>query len=211
MYVTVTGEGRDVSMPGEAPRMQFTASLKLKKDSKELKEFQAKLEKIWEEYKAVEPLAKGTLTYGSRSKCSGIKPVMVEVDDKTDIDPETDKVRKVESDEVLITAKTNTTYPKGNPKVVRIYAPQADGNGLPIMADVTEKIAKASWSIGNGSLGILHIDVVPNTIGGKAKLTFYLVAVQLSKLVKYEGDAVELVPPSEDDVPVALDDDIPEI
>ncbi len=191
-YLFVTGEGRDTSMPGEAENMAFMANVVLKKGSAELQSFKHELEKIWTDYKAVEPQAKGTLTYGRMSKCSGIKDISVEVDDKSDIDPETDKVRRVETDEVMVTFKTSTTWPDGKAKVVNKYANRKDAEGKLYAADVTKLVDAATWTIGNESTGILHGLVMGNTTGGKAKLTLLLTAVQLGKLVKYTGSTEEV-------------------
>jgi len=198
-YVIIDGEGRDNSMPGEDPHMQYTASAVYHKDSEELKELKAKLEEIWEAYKAEETTARGTLTYGRLSKCAAVRTITEEVEDKSDIDPETDKVRRVDTDYVMVSARTNVAWPDGNKKVVKVFATQKDAEGKPYVADVTDKVTAAPWSIGNDSEGILHVEFKGNTIGGKAKLTAYLQAVQLTKLVKYEGDQVELVAASEED------------
>ena len=191
-YVTVTGEGRDTSMPGETASMNFLANVVLKKNSPELKAFKATLEKIWDAYKAVEPQAKGTITYGRMSKCAGIKDITVEVEDKNDIDPETDKVRRVDTDEVMVTFKTSTTWPDGKDKVVKKYANRKDAEGKLYAAEVTKLVDDATWTIGNGSTGILHGIVMGNTTGGKAKLTLLLTAVQLGNLVKYSGDVEDV-------------------
>ncbi len=215
-YVMITGEGKNNAMKGEEPSMQFVASVKYHKDSTELSELKAKLTTIWDEYKTTEHSAKGTLSYGRLSKCAGVKPITVEVEDKSDIDPETEKVRRVETDYVMVSAKTNVAWPDGNLKVVDVYANQKDASGKIYAGKVTDKINAAAWTIGNDSTGILHLEVKGNTIGGKAKLTFYLQAVQLVKLIKYTGGDVEVVATPEEETDfgedeIATTEEMPEV
>ena len=175
-WVFITGEGRNNAMPGEEPRMQYTASVLVEANSPEHKAFQAQIDTEWKRYKD---------QFGVKGlpKTNGMKTFMVESDDKKDIDPATEKVRKVDSGKVLITFKTNTTWPDGNSQVVKIF----DGKGR----DVTVAVHAAGWSIGDESTGIIHGTAIGNNVGGTHKVTLYLSAVQLAKLVKYEGSSVD--------------------
>ena len=173
-YVFITGEGRNQAMPGEDARMQFVASLELTKDSKEHKALLAEIDKEWVAYKE-----KNGLKPAQQPKTNGIKPVM-------------DKETGAETDKVLVTFKTDTKWKDGKAQVVKVYANQLDANGKPYAADITDKVQNAPWSIGSGSTGIIHGSASGNNVGGAHKVTLYLTAVQLAKLIKYEGTAIEL-------------------
>lgn len=177
MYINITGEGKNTAMPGEAARMCFVVSLKLKKDSEEHKAVQGIINEEWKRYCA-ETGTKG------RPKTTGIKPVMVPelVDGKPKLD-EYGAVVKVESDEVLVNFSTGTKWTSGEAQVVKVF----DNKGN----DVTVAIQRAQWKIGNGSKGIVHGMAMGNSVGGTAKVSLYLSAIQLSKLVKYEGDTID--------------------
>lgn len=175
-YVFVTGDGRNGAMPGEPENMIYSASCIMKKDSPEHKALVSELTKVWDDYKVSDPDAKGTL------KTAAIKPVMVD-DPSGEIDPETEKVKKIPTDEVIVTFKTGVKWPDGNKKVIKKF--DHKGN------DITVAIDNAQWSIGEGSTGIIHGIAEGNKTGGKHKVTLYLQAVQLAKLIKYEGDSVD--------------------
>ena len=177
MYINITGEGKNTAMPGEPARMCFVVSLKLKKDSEEHKAIKGVIDEEWKRYCA-ETGTKG------RPKTTGIKPVMVPkvVDGKPELD-EYGATVKVESDEVLVNFSTGTKWASGEPQVVKVF----DNKGN----DVTVAIQKAPWKIGNGSKGVVHGMASGNSVGGTAKVSLYLSAVQLAKLVKYEGDTID--------------------
>ena len=174
-YVFITGEGRNNAMPGEEPRMQFVASICVPKDGEAHKHFKAQIDSEWKRYKE---------EFGVKGlpKSNGIKDELQKDPDGT-IDPETEEVRKVPTGNVLITFKTNTKWPDGNPQVVKVF----DRKG----ANITEAVHAADWGIGEGSVGIIHGSAIGNNIGGTHKVTLYLSAVQLAKLVKYEGSDIE--------------------
>jgi len=167
-YVFIKGEGRNNAMQGEEPRMQFVASAVVKKDSEEYKYFKTQIDTEWKKYKE-EFGAKGA------PKTNGMKPIMVN-DPKGTIDPDTEEIAKVDSGDVLITFKTNVAWPDGKPQVVKVF----DGKG----ADITTAVSAAEWYIGEGSTGIIHGVAQGNNAGGTHKVTLYLTAVQLAKLVK---------------------------
>jgi len=166
MYTFITGEGRDQAMPGEAPRMQYVCSLLLKKDSAEHKALLKTIDAEWDAYKTT-----AGLKPAQRPKTNGIKVVL-------------DKETGEETDDLLVTFKTNTKWKDGKQQVIKVF----DHKG----ADITQAVHSADWSIGNGSTGIVHGTAQGNGIGGAHKVTLYLTAVQLAKLEKYEGTAIEV-------------------
>lgn len=188
-YVFITGEGRNQAMPGEKERMMYVASLELIKDSKEHKALLAEINKEWDAYKE-----KNGLKPAQLPKTNGIKPVL-------------NKETGAETDKVLVTFKTDTKWKGGKPQVIKVF----DSKGK----DITEAVHAAQWTIGNGSTGVLHGSAVGNNVGGAHKVTLYLTAVQLAKLVKYEGAAIELDELDGEDIDlgdgVAAIDETPEL
>lgn len=190
LYVFITGEGRDQAMPGEEPRMQYVCSLKLKKDSAQHKALLADIDKEWEAYKAT-----AGLKPAQKPKTNGIKVIL-------------DKDTGEETDEVLVTFKTNTKWKDGKQQVIKVF----DHKG----ADITQAVHAADWSIGNESTGVIHGTAVGNGIGGAHKVTLYLTAVQIAKLIKYEGTALEVDELEGEDLDLgdavsALEDEAPEL
>ena len=174
-YVFITGEGRNNAQKGAEPKFQFVASLLVDKDGAVHKDFQGQIDAEWARYKA---------EYGVKGlpKSTGMKDEMVK-DPSGVIDPATEEVRKIPSGKVLITFKTNIKWPDGGDQVIKVF----DGKGT----DITKAVHAADWSIGNGSTGILHGTAMGNNVGGDHKVTLYLSAVQIAKLVKYEGTEVD--------------------
>lgn len=166
IYVFITGEGRNQAMPGEEQRMQYVASLKLKRGSKEHKALVETIDTEWEAYKAT-----AGLKPAQKPKTNGIKII-------------TDKDTGEETDEVLVTFKTATKWKDGKQQVVKVF----DNKGT----DITQAVHAADWSIGNDSTGVIHGTAQGNGIGGAHKVTLYLTAVQIAKLTKYEGAALEV-------------------
>jgi hypothetical protein len=196
MYVTITGDGRNGAMKGQPENMQFMASIILKKDSAEFKAFKANLDDIWKVY-ATSMGVKGA------PKSNGIKPVTINSDELD----EYGTPKKIETDEVIITFKTGITWPDGKAKVIDVFQPSG--------SKCTDAIHKADWSIGNGTIGIIHGMASPNDIGGTHKISLYLSAVQFAgDLVKYTGGSVDAdaIDGAEDiALDLDLDTDIPEI
>lgn len=181
-YVFITGEGKNNAMKGEDPRMQYVASLCVPKDGEVHKAFHKLVYEEWERYKK-EHRVKGRPALNKNGEpMDGIK-IEKQKDPKGEIDPQTEEVRMVPTGNVLITFKTNIKWPDGSPKVVKVF----DGKGR----DITEAVHNADWTIGNGSTGIIHGTAVGNNTGGSHKISLYLSAVQIAKLVKYEGDVIE--------------------
>lgn len=165
-YVFITGEGRNQAMPGEPARMQFVVSLELTKNSAQHKALLAEIDREWVAYKE-----KNGLKPAQQPKTNGIKVVM-------------DKETGAETDKVLVTFKTDTKWKDGKAQLVKVF----DHKGT----DITIAVHSATWSIGTGSTGVIHGSAVGNNIGGAHKVTLYLTAVQIAKLTKYEGAALEL-------------------
>lgn len=173
-WVFITGEGRNQAMPGDPERMQYLASAIMPKDGEAHKHLLGQIKADWENYKS---------QYGVKGlpKTNGIKDEMKD-DPSGVIDPATEKVKKIPTGNVVATFKTNTAWPDGNKQIVKVK----DRKG----ADITTAVHNAEWSIGDGSTGILHGTAMSNNAGGTHKVTLYLAAVQLAKLVKYEGNEV---------------------
>lgn len=165
-YVFIDGEGRDQAMPGNDPHMQFVCSVVLKKDSAEHTQMLDLIDTEWQAYKEANGLKPA-----QKPKTNGIKPVL-------------DKESGEETDEVLVTFKTNTVWPNGKDQVVKVF--DHKGN------DITVAVHNSEWSIGNGSTGVIHGSAVGNDVGGAHKVTLYLTAVQIAKLIKYEGTALDV-------------------
>jgi len=175
-YVFIDGEGKNQAMPGEEPRMQYVASYVVKKDGPEHKHLQSIIDEEWKDYKA---------KFGVKGlpSTNGIKDEMMP-DPKGEIDPATEEVKKIPTGNIIATFKTNTKWPDGNPQVIKVF--DHKGN------DITTAVHNADWSIGNGSKGIIHGTASANNIGGKHKVTLYLSGIQLAKLVKYEGNDIQV-------------------
>lgn len=175
-WVFIKGEGRNNAMQGEEPRMQFVASALLEKNGAAHKHIEAQIDAEWELYKK-EFGVKG------KPKTNGIKDYMI-ADPSGEIDPETEEVRRIESGKVLVTFKSNVAWPDGKPQVIKVF--KGDGT------DITAAYRAADWAIGEGSKGIIHGVAQGNNVGGTHKVTLYLSAVQLTKLVKYEGSEMDV-------------------
>jgi hypothetical protein len=81
-----------------------------------------------------------------------------------------------DDDTIIISAKTGTTFPSGDPKSIAIY--DAKGKRTELADGV---------SIGNGSIGRLACTMSIYKAGKAAGVTLYLDAVQVSHLVEYSG------------------------
>jgi len=192
-YVFITGDGRNQAMAGEPERRQFVASLVCPKNGEVHKHFKAQIDAEWQDYKK-EFNVKGL------PKTNGIKDEMKD-DPKGEIDPATEKIKKIPTGNVIIGFKTNTKWPDGTPQVVKVF----DRKGT----DITRAINRVTWAIGEGSTGIIHGTAQGNNVGGTHKVTLYLTAVQLAKLVKYEGDEADTEEIEGEDID--LGDDVPTI
>ena len=181
-YVFIKGEGKNNAMKGEKPRMQYVASLCVPKGGEVHKAFSKLVYEEWESYKKQYGVKGKPALNKNGEPMDGMKTETMK-DPKGTIDPQTEEVRRVPTGNILITFKTNTKWPDGSPQVVKVF----DGKGR----DITQAVHNASWSIGEGSTGVIHGYAVGNSVGGSHKVTLYLSAVQLAKLVKYEGSEVD--------------------
>lgn len=190
-YVFIKGDGRNNAMPGEEPKMMFVASACVPEGSPIHEAVKDAIYSEWEKYKK-EHNVKGMPAKNKHGHyMDGMKPEMVD-DPEGEIDPDTEKVKKVPTGNILITFKTNVKWPDGKPMNVKVF----DKNGK----DITTPYQNAAWSIGEGSTGVVHGKAIGNNVGGTHKVTLYLSAVQLGKLVKYEGDVVETTELDGDDI-----------
>lgn len=188
MYLTIKGEGRNGAMEGPE-RMMYMASIIMKKDGPAHKALKKQIDAVWLDF-CKENNHKGA------PKTTGIKPVMVELDELDEYGAK----KKVESDEVIATFKTDVAWKDGKQKIIQVFQPSGK--------DVTKAIADADWSIGNGTIGIIHGTASANDAGKSLKVSLYLNAVQIhSNLVKYTGTTVE-VDTYEDVEDIDLDEDL---
>ena len=174
-YVFIDGEGRNSAMSGQEPKYKYTVSYVVPEGSPAHKHLVSIIDAEWEDYKQ-------KFNLKGRPKTNGIK-LETMADPKGTIDPETEEIKRIPTGNIIASFKTNTTWPDGKPQIVKVF----DHKGT----DITEAFRAASWSIGNGSTGVIHGSAVGNNVGGTHKVTLYLSAVQLAKLVKYEGDTVD--------------------
>lgn len=189
-YVFITGEGKNQAMPGDPERMQFIASLVCVKGGKVHMQFRDLVLSEWNAYKKQFGV-KGVPT------SIGIRDEMID-DPSGVIDSVTEKVVRVATGNVLINFKTNTSWSDGKPQVIKVFDRKSK--------DITEAFNKAPWSIGEGSTGVLHGIAQGNNAGGKDKVTLYLTAVQIAKLVKYEANVVETEEIEGEDIDLGEDD-----
>jgi hypothetical protein len=164
-YIFIKGDGRNQAMPGNPERPMYVASIVAHKDAPIVKDMEAQIDEVWQEYKkdnGLKPAAK--------PKTTGIKVVK---------DSETGE----ETDMVLITFKTDIAWPDGKRKEIKVL----DRHG----SDISKPVHAAPWSIGEGSRGVIHGVAEGNSTGGSDKVSLYLTGVQIAKLVKYEGAAID--------------------
>jgi len=192
-YTFIDGEGRNQARQGEEPRMQYVTTAVMKKDGPEHKDLLANIEAEWKAYKA---------KFGAKGlpKTNGIKDEMMK-DPNGAIDPATEEIKKIPTGNIVATFKTNTAWPDGNKQIVKVF--DHKGN------DITTAVTNADWGIGNGTTGIVHGTASGNNVGGDHKVTLYLSAVQIAKLVKYDGNDVNADEIDGDDID--LGDEVPAI
>lgn len=167
-WVNVAGEGKEGF---NADDRIYTASLVLDPKNPDQQAFLDKVDAFWEENKPWKKAASSL----------GIKPHMVKILD-SDGNPVKDEDGKPEYEEdgqMYVVFKTDTTYPDGKPKKIKIYNSKAKEVQLP-----------ADMMIGNDSIGQLNgAMAIYATFKGKtmmtAGITFYLDGVKISKLEEY--------------------------
>lgn len=181
-YVYIKGEGRDQAMPGEEPHMMFVASAVMPKDGEAHKALKDAIYAEWANYCATHNVKGKPAKNKHGQYMDGMKEELENDPDGT-IDEDTGKVKKIPTGNIIATFKTNTTWPDGKAQVVKVK----DKKG----ADITTAMTNAEFAIGEGSVGIIHGLASGNDVGGSHKVTLYLSAIQLAKLVKYEGDEID--------------------
>lgn len=184
-YVKIKGDGDNTAAKGQPPYMQYTAVGVVKEGSPEYKEIKKAIDAVWKEYKD---------KYGVKGlpDTSPLIPVLVD-DPNGEIDPKTEEVRKVESGYYNVRARTATKWADGKDKKVPVYAKvKPKGARKAIWQDIADTYAQYDWYIGRDSEIIIHITLSANDIGDKHKVSAYLNAVQIVKLTKAEGNAVDI-------------------
>ena len=194
-FAAIKGDGVIQNNDDGTTTNRYKVVLSVPKDSDVAKDFIKQAKDFWEVAKEEDKSCKGSFKlkypeYGKPFKTAAIREETKEVDDKSDIDEETGKVRRVSTGNYTITAYTNV-YWKGNEgdkKSVKVFAKVLSG-GIAAIQDITEKYANVPWSIGEGTIAILSGAMSTN---GKGSLTYYLEGLQLIKLEKYTGTPVEI-------------------
>jgi len=182
-FINIKGTGYNKEKRvGKEPRMVYSADLIIGKDSPILKEIKIQAEALWDEFKTTYGY-KGALTYGYNSKCVGITPHRIP-DPEGTIDPETEAVQYIDTGDWVIKAYTNVSSAKGD-TIVKVF----DHKGT----DISTAYQNVEWNIGSDSTGGLMVSLCANDAGGTPKVTIYLQGVQVAKLVKYEGNTMEIV------------------
>jgi hypothetical protein len=186
-YVFIKGDGRNQAMPGNAPAMKYVASIIFKKDSATHKTLDKLINAEWARY------CEATGQKGSPDT-DGIKSIKEE--SKTEVDKFGTPL-KIETGNMILQMSTNVMFKdkKTNVKVL-------DHKGR----DLTKPYQSAEWGIGEGSQGILHGLCTGNGTGGAHKVTWYLNAVQLTKLVKYEGQSLDIEEVEGEDIDFGMDE-----
>jgi hypothetical protein len=165
-WVTIDGEGKE-NMSG---KMQYVASIAFDPAEPKWKALMDEVDAFWQENrpkKIKEP------------KSNGFYPETV----KTDETDEDGEAIKKETGRMLLQFKTSTTWPDGKPTIVKTYNSKA------------KEVQLGDTKIGNGSLGSIagSYDMYTNStkqgVVVDAGVTFYLTAIQISKLVEFTQDA----------------------
>jgi len=163
-WVTITGEGKE-NLSG---KMQYVASLVL--TAEQADEIAAKIEAFWQEHRPKKVKV---------PKSTGLYPQMK----KTGETDEDGEAIKEPTGNFILAFKTGVTWPDGSPILVKTY--NAKG----------KEVALGATKIGNGSTGKVSGSFDIYTTKSKqgqivdAGVTFYLNAIQISKLEVYSEDA----------------------
>ena len=210
-FCLIKGKGVKTKQDDGTEIERYKVSLTVSEDSEVLKHFVTVATTLWEEVKTEDSNAVGTFKRkspekGKDWKTASIRRETVEVDDKTDIDEDTGKVRRVETGKFIISAYTNVYWDIEKTQAKNIVVLAKVSGASDAVQDITEQYKKANWSIGEGSKVILSGTLSGNTRGA---LTFYLDGLQIVKLEKYKGTVVT-VTEVDDDEAIDLDLDTEE-
>jgi hypothetical protein len=182
-WVNITGQGKlrfEKPDDGKAVNYQYQASV-IFPDEATVKVEKAKFDKFWRENKPAG---------ATKQNYDMFKPEMVpdlDKDGKEQKD-EDDAIIKKATGRWLLSAKTNTTWPKDNkPNVIKVFR----WSKAPL--NLGEK------QIGDGSEGIVHGSVGINDYKGNQGLLFFLSGIQLKKFVEYSGDDIQAEDLGEDE------------
>ena len=190
-FSTIKGEGINVEYDKTKPdNMAYQARLLFKKGSEADTTITKTITTVWEQYKKVEQTALGSV------KQAFYKPFTIACPDGT-IDEETGYIKRLPTDFMVLIASTSTTFKDGKPKVVGFHAKAGGATGV---QNLTKGYNEADWAIGKDSEGYILGTIMGNTGGGNAKISLYLTALQITKLIKYEGDEVEVIEDDEAEV-----------
>jgi len=164
-WVTITGEGKE-NLSG---KLQYVASLVL--SAEQAKAVTAELDAFWAANKP-----KGVKV----PKSNGLYPQMRKTGET---DEDGDPIKEPTGNFILA-FKTGTTWPDGSPIIVKTYNSKG------------KEVALGATKIGNGSIGKVSgsYDIYTSKAPGTGKIidagiTFYLNAIQISKLEVYSEDA----------------------
>ncbi len=161
-WATIDGEGKD-DLQG-VKKYNITVVL----DEAEATEFKAQADAFWEDNK---PKGAG------KPKTTGYYPHKVKNLEKSKEagEPIYDMTGKT-----ALQFKTNTTFPNGNAKVVKIF--NSKGAEVSLMG---KKIGNGSRGRVGGAMGIYNINKASQGV------TLYLNSVQLTKFVEYTGNSFD--------------------
>lgn len=141
---------------------EYTATVVLPEDSPIF----AKIKEFWQENKPA--------SWKREPSSLGIRDVKVKTDE---LDCDASPIYKVLEGVKGLTFKTGTTYPGGDTKKIRVF----NSKGLPT-------VLKSGTIISNDSEGALSGTMAIYSNKGNTGVTFYLDAVQITKLVTYDDD-----------------------
>lgn len=165
-WVNISGEGK-ANLSG---KMQYLASVAFDPAEPAWKALMDKVDAFWAENRPKKI---------KQPKSNGFYPEMR----KTDETDEDGEAIKVETGRMILAFKTGTKWPDGAPTIVKTYNAKA------------KEVALGETKIGNGSIGSIagSFDLYINTAPGSgtvvdAGVTFYLNAIQISKLVEFTDD-----------------------
>jgi len=167
-WVTIDGEGKE-DLQGV---MKYLVTVVL--DGEAAEEFKTQADAYWEENKP-----KGA----TKAKTCGYYPHKVK---NVDASKEAGEPVYDETGKIALQFKTNTKFPNGNAKTVKVF--NSKGAEVSLMG---KKIGNGSRGRVGGAMGIYNVNKASQGV------TLYLNSVQLTKFVEYTGNSFDDI--SEDD------------
>ena len=176
-WVTIDGEGKE-DLQG---KMKYTVTVVLEGD--DAKEFKAQADAFWDENK---PKGAG------KPKTTGYYDHKVKNVDKSKEagEPVYDMTGRM-----ALQFKTNTSFPNGNAKVVKVF--NSKGAEVSLMG---KKIGNGSRGRVGGAMGIYNVNKASQGV------TLYLNSVQLTKFVEYTGNSFDDISEGEEDTFEGVED-----